>query len=557
MNEKILDFEDNEFSEFDYITDFYIPFKDEEQKYSSPELKLFRDNNIDPYELLGEKKVDGIEPITKLKQGKEIEEAKTSFAGSVLDFVKDLPESAFISTAEAMANLTNTGVQLVGFGSNFLFKDSEKGKPISDFTTDIAQNYNKGTESFINSLDTYAKNNDINGVSKLLTDTGIDIGLTFPIQKQLKKVGMPNWLATPLAFGLSYGLTGGDKDVENNMLVDSQVVNRTLELMNVLPNTPEAEITELVANTFEGTLWAGAIQPITKVFKLLKNNVPAYLNQQTAVSVGGAAAVGETVDKINQNVNPELNVDQPEQPIENLDQKKKTLNQSDTLQDADNLYASAGFGPVFFSMLKEAAKKIPNKGTGQQMFNTIKNTQGVKQTELKWTGLDDFLKDKKSVTKQEVQDYLKNNTLDVAEVKYGGGSNALPKTLAERKTLFEKKVANQKGFNDPERINYDQYTLYNDTSGENIKIPFDMLDTYFGDDIAKGVIKPNKLFSGPERQKYIIDDIEFEKFALENDVRNFNRGINKPRFGSSDYTEAGGSDYTELVFKLQNNNHNC
>ena len=190
MNEKILDFEDNEFSEFDYITDFYIPFKDEEQKYSSPELKLFRDNNIDPYELLGEKKVDGIEPITKLKQGKEIEEAKTSFAGSVLDFVKDLPESAFISTAEAMANLTNTGVQLIGLGSNFLFKDSEKGKPISDFTTDIAQNYNRGTENFVKSLDDYAKRNDVNGVSKLLTDTGIDIGLTFPIQKQLKKVAV-------------------------------------------------------------------------------------------------------------------------------------------------------------------------------------------------------------------------------------------------------------------------------------------------------------------------------------------------------------------------------
>jgi len=48
-----------------------------------------------------------------------------------------------------------------------------------------------------------------------------------------------------------------------------------------------------------------------------------------------------------------------------LNEEKKTLNQSSSLEDADNLYASAGLGPVFFSMLREAAKKIPNKGSGQ------------------------------------------------------------------------------------------------------------------------------------------------------------------------------------------------
>ena len=71
-------------------------------------------------------------------------------------------------------------------------------------------------------------------------------------------------------------------------------------------------------------------------------------------------------------------------------------------------------------MLRKAAEKIPNKASGQQMFNTIKNTQGVKQSELKWTGLDDFLKDKKSYHQEEIQDYLKNNTLDVTEVKFSG-----------------------------------------------------------------------------------------------------------------------------------------
>ena len=187
MNDKILDFEDNEIAEFDYITDFYIPFKGEEEKYSSPDLKVMRDNNIDPFEYFGETKVNGIEPIEKIKEGPQLEEAKTTVAGSIIDFVKDLPESAALSTLEAMANISNTGVQLVGVGSNMLFKDSENNQGISDYTTSIAQAYNRGTESFIKNLDTYAKNNDVNGVSKLMTDVGIDMGMMFPLQKQLQK----------------------------------------------------------------------------------------------------------------------------------------------------------------------------------------------------------------------------------------------------------------------------------------------------------------------------------------------------------------------------------
>ena len=79
----------------------------------------------------------------------------------------------------------------------------------------------------------------------------------------------------------------------------------------------------------------------------------------------------------------------------------------------DDELASAGLGPIFRSILKETAKKLPNKGSGDQILNTLKNTPGLKQQELKWTGLDDFLKGKKNVTKEEIQDYLKNNTLDV------------------------------------------------------------------------------------------------------------------------------------------------
>ena len=67
-------------------------------------------------------------------------------------------------------------------------------------------------------------------------------------------------------------------------------------LLAILPDTPESEVAELVATTFEGTLWAGAIQPLIRVFKTLKN-VPAYMNQQTATAVAGGAGAGAAVDQ--------------------------------------------------------------------------------------------------------------------------------------------------------------------------------------------------------------------------------------------------------------------
>ena len=46
----------------------------------------------------------------------------------------------------------------------------------------------------------------------------------------------------------------------------------------------------------------------------------------------------------------------------------------------------------------------------------------VKKEELQFTGLEDFLRDKPNVTKQEVQDYLANNRVDVQEVTLGGNT---------------------------------------------------------------------------------------------------------------------------------------
>lgn len=90
-----------------------------------------------------------------------------------------------------------------------------------------------------------------------------------------------------------------------------------------------------------------------------------------------------------------------------------------SIQDVGGLLKEAPRSPLgFYSALEDTALNLQrNKGTGQAFLNDLQKGANVKAEEIKWTGLDEFLKDKPNVTKQEVQDYLANNRVDVQEVR--------------------------------------------------------------------------------------------------------------------------------------------
>lgn len=73
----------------------------------------------------------------------------------------------------------------------------------------------------------------------------------------------------------------------------------------------------------------------------------------------------------------------------------------------------------YYSQALEAAKNLRQaKGTPEQMRAQLR-TAGAKETELAATGLDAFLKDKSSVTRDEIAQYLRDNRVEVREGKYG------------------------------------------------------------------------------------------------------------------------------------------
>ena len=101
-----------QYEEFDYITDFYMPIKDVEDKYSSPHLKRLREAKIDAYEYLGLEKVDGVGEIKKIEDKTELAEAKKTVGQHLLDFAKDFIPATGIELQEAGANVVNNFVQL-------------------------------------------------------------------------------------------------------------------------------------------------------------------------------------------------------------------------------------------------------------------------------------------------------------------------------------------------------------------------------------------------------------------------------------------------------------
>jgi hypothetical protein len=175
----------------------------------------------------------------------------------------------------------------------------------------------------------------------------------------------------------------------------------------------------------------------------------------------------------------------------------------------------------FRSALLDAATALKQeKGSGDQMLGILKNTAGVKEEEIAWTGLDEFLKGKKSVMKAEIVAYLDENQVRVEEV-----------TLSEE--AVDKKINTNSKYAIPEVlriIRADQG--YAD----------DALDLTLSND---GDAYRALMKKFPELQ----DDEDWSTTVLNDVVRGETATIaGVPKF--SQYTLPGGENYREVLLTL-------
>ena len=84
-------------------------------------------------------------------------------------------------------------------------------------------------------------------------------------------------------------------------------------------------------------------------------------------------------------------------------------------------------GPLWRSTLGLAMESWANKGTPEQLMAHIAKTKGAAE-EAKWVELGTFLEGKKTVTKQEVMDYLEANPFVLGEVVLQGAKIRYPES---------------------------------------------------------------------------------------------------------------------------------
>ena len=94
------------------------------------------------------------------------------------------------------------------------------------------------------------------------------------------------------------------------------------------------------------------------------------------------------------------------------------------------------YAPTFFSKLERELEAYKGGKLGAASVESYLRGRGVKEEEIKWSGVRQFLEGKKSVTKDELLDFVRANRLEVKEETLGG-PETLSYTDEERDDLQE------------------------------------------------------------------------------------------------------------------------
>ena len=318
-------------------------------------------------------------------------EVQKEFFSNVGDFIAETGKDTALSLATAVVNGADVATNLMPlfvkaldksplFGNQDLFVSDQTEEQVYNFANTVSNNLGQAREY----LNEFKK--DDNFVSQFIGVMGQDLLYSVPIYNKLRSAGMPKYPAFFISGGIG-GAIGIEKKIMGAESTFSQEffskdIIELKNLIGILPDTPEDKIADEVVQALEYGAFSAAIPGIIDAFKFMKKYVPAMAGT-TGASVGMFAdneAEGSPIKAIVNAVNKV---------------------------------------PVFKSAVVDATEKKITKGPGQQVFNTIKNTPGVKESELKWMGLENFLKDKKNVTQDEVLEFINANKLDVNERRFG------------------------------------------------------------------------------------------------------------------------------------------
>lgn len=195
-----------------------------------------------------------------------------------------------------------------------------------------------------------------------------------------------------------------------------------------------------------------------------------------------------------------------------------------TVGDTDQL------APAFFSKAEQVANQKVSTGSGDSILAALRNN-GVKESEIQWLGLDDYLKGNAKVSKSDLQQYINEHKIALNETNLGGD---------DRKHVRDLTVQRNKVYAENNRLWADHMRYANGASEL-----FNAMKE--GKDVEPIVATMSDEVQGPAR-RFVETDQEIRD--LDNRITEAERTTNKPA-KYEQYTLPGEkSNYTEKLLTL-------
>lgn len=194
-------------------------------------------------------------------------------------------------------------------------------------------------------------------------------------------------------------------------------------------------------------------------------------------------------------------------------------------RDTDDLRYSISqdeYAPTFYSQMERTISEIKQPKLGAANVVSYLRGRGVKAEEIKWSGIEEWLEGKKSVTREELAEFAAGSRLQIEEEKFGRGK--------QKSDVFSEFVRNI-GKIVPVDSDFDFYEVFDDDGN--------LLETEF----AEGV---NKIFEAGEISE--ADKKKLEKLANEYGGKRTAALSGRPKWNQ--YATPRGSRYREIIFRM-------
>lgn len=270
--------------------------------------------------------------------------------------------------------------EMTAYVSNFLLGRPQftKVKGLGDSVLDTVGDWGYRLLSNVraNSLGAHALSPEESNLSQLAVEMGFVQELNDFYAEGSVADRMSESVADRIAMTANPSVRGMDLDAEQRLL---------------------RKVDTIVEDNAAAGVLTGAIMTAAKAFKMAKANP-----KTTGAVVGGAAMAPEDGE-----TSPLSAAGRAAKPaMSTADNMGGAVKAADNAADLDDL--------GFFSQAQRAAEGLGmDSGTGEQFLAMLKKA-GVKEDELKWTGLDQVLA-KDRVTKQEIIDHIADNRVEINE----------------------------------------------------------------------------------------------------------------------------------------------